>query len=418
MSGIQVHPHDILDEGMEQILGLIGKMNEIKYIFPQVNTIFERNPYPTGDLPHNPVHTFVQGMGTFHANIDTKSLYPKLYQKVDSIIDMGKDPLLEIKSSVEEDYKIIPWLNLLNGEFSGNVERNGVVDYRDRLVNKWLCPNGIDVIPMWVQVFKGLRDKYGYEYYMVDRIRYPDWAGESVDPSNLLSCFCEQCCSKMKAEGINVDELKGEIHLLASAFKNRKYHSVIDALEKGKWFNAWINFRQKSVSEFIEKLAELLPWIRFWLDLWPPSYAWFLGQDYNRLTKSFNVLKHFPYHKLGGGADVQGFIEYFAQNEKEQEELFQVFLTFFNLKYPISYTEFKQDGYPLAFINNENVLVKQLSQPDTLIYSGIQMWNTNEKELTEAIFQARKSDIAGLLYYCYGWAERSFFDVVGKIKNE
>lgn len=47
MAGIHLHPHDILDEGVDSILERITKMNGVDRLFVEVNTIFERNPYPT-----------------------------------------------------------------------------------------------------------------------------------------------------------------------------------------------------------------------------------------------------------------------------------------------------------------------------------------------------------------------------------
>ncbi|UWS64427.1 hypothetical protein N2384_07940 [Bacillus paralicheniformis] len=52
---------------MPQIISYIRKLKDVKYIFPEVNTIFERNPYPVGILPRNPVHDVVYGTGTMHA---------------------------------------------------------------------------------------------------------------------------------------------------------------------------------------------------------------------------------------------------------------------------------------------------------------------------------------------------------------
>ena len=179
----------------------------------------------------------------------------------------------------------------------------------------------------------------------------------------------------------------------------------------------WIKFRQDSVSSFVEKLlAEVRaanPEIRLMLDLWPPSYAWLLGQDYERLTKASDKLKHFPYHKLGGGADVQGFIDYFAHTPEKQEEAFQAFLKFFDLRYELTYQSFKDRGYPISFVKNENDKVRALSQSGTKIFSGIQMWNIEQDQLIEALEAAHGSDADEVLYYCYGWADIELFQAVG-----
>ena len=69
MAGIHLHPHDILDEGVDSVLERINKMNGVDSLFVEVNTIFERNPYPTGRLPHNPKHEFVQGTASMSNSI-------------------------------------------------------------------------------------------------------------------------------------------------------------------------------------------------------------------------------------------------------------------------------------------------------------------------------------------------------------
>ena len=419
MAGIHLHPHDIVDEGTGQILRLIGDMGDIEYIFPEVNTIFERNPYPKGRLPHNPVHEYVQGLGTLHVQVDAAAVYPNLYQQIDISILSGEDPLAELKEATDGSrYRVIPWVNLLNGDFRGNTANNNVIDFRGRTVDHWLCPNGPDVIPMWSKILLAITERYGYTTYLIDRIRFPDWAGKEVRPQGIFSCFCPHCRSKMQSKGIDPLQLINEMKTITSRLKEQSFESAVTSMIQSETIKRWIVFRQDSVSSFVERLlAEVKkgnPQIRLWLDLWPPSYSWLLGQDYNRLTKVSDTLKHFPYHKLGGGADVQGFIEYFAQTPEKQEEAFQAFLKFFGLNYELSYESFKRKGYPLEFIKNENDKVRELSQPGTKIFSGIQMWNIGPEDLFEAIVAARASAADDVLYYCYGWAETELFRAVGE----
>ncbi|MFC4598643.1 hypothetical protein [Cohnella hongkongensis] len=420
MAGIHLHPHDITDEGPGRILQRIGRMGKVDYLFPEVNTIFERNPYPSGRLPHNPVREFVQGYGTLHVRANPESVYPALRQRVDETMLSGDaDPLAQLKEAVEgTDYRTIPWVNLLNGHFEGNIADNGVVDFRGRPVEHWLCPNGPDVVPMWSAMLAEIAKRYGYKTYLIDRIRYPDWAGLEVRPSGLFSCFCPNCVDKMAAEGIATIRLLEEMQQVAALLREESFMSAVDLMEQSERIRQWVRFRQDSVSGFVERLAAstaaLDPSIRLWLDLWPPSYSWLLGQDYARLTRSSDALKHFPYHKLGGGADVQGFIDYFARKPEKQEEAFRAFLKFFALDYELSYSEFRQKGYPIEFVRNENDKARKLSAPGTTIFSGVQMWNLSSDELKLAIQAARTSEADDLLYYCYGWADEELFDAVGE----
>lgn len=418
MSGIHIHPHDILDEGPSAILDRVGKMGEVRFLLPELNTIFERNPYPAGILPHNPLHPVVQGTGTFHLPLDTRALFPKLYQKTDPTVLDGHDSLARLLEAVKDTpYEVVPWVNLLNGHFEGDLHENGVVDFRGNPIDHWLCPNGRDVLEMWTNVLLAASERYGCTTFLLDRIRYPDWAGERVNPSGIFSCFCDRCRKKMTAHGGDADYLQGEMERIANLLHEGKYNQAVTHLLTSDAIQAWIRFKQDSVSSFIEKLVASVsfqnPSVVCWLDLWPPSYAWLLGQDYTRLTKCSPALKHFPYHKLGGGADVQGLIDYFASDADAQERAFQSFLRLFDMQYPITYRQFQQLGFPIEFVGNENRKVKKLSQAGTYIFSGIQMWNLSAEELDRAIVEARDSEADDVLYYCYGWADEELFDTVG-----
>lgn len=417
MAGIHLHPHDILDEGVDSILDRINKMNGVDSLFVEVNTIFERNPYPTGRLPHNPKHEFVQGTATLHAKLDMPS--QRLNQRVDPTILAGSDPMQDLKQATDNGpYKVIPWVNILNGDFAGQIENNQVIDFRGNPVEHWLCPNGPDVIELWIATFSAIKAQYGYSTFLIDRIRYPDWAGKNVSPRGLFTCFCPHCQSEMTRIGINVDAVRARLENLVAQMKSSQYDATVDALLNDPLLQRWMAFRQHSVSRFVQNLLSGISdreagRSELWLDLWPPAYAWILGQDYQALTRSSKALKHFPYHKLGGGADVQGLIEYFAKDDTQRESAFRAFMRLFNLPYDISYQQFKAEGFPIEFVKQQNNLVREKSQPGTFIYSGIQMWNLPPEALLEAIHAAEQSDCDDLLYYCYGWAEQSLFDAAG-----
>lgn len=415
MSGIHIHPHDVLDEGPSAIMELVDRMGGVRYLLPEMNTIFERNPYPSGVLPHNPIHPVVQGTGTFHVPIGTRELYPRLYQKEDPTLSEGADSLAILLEAVKgTSYEVIPWVNLLNGHFKGDVEANGVVDFRGRPIDHWLCPNGRDVVAMWTEVLAATRERYGCTTFLLDRIRYPDWAGKTVNPSGIFSCFCNQCRAKMNDQGLNSDLLQLDMVLIASLLSAKEFDQAVTVMTTSDRIQAWVRFKQDNVSSFIERLtaslAERNPSIVCWLDLWPPSYAWLLGQDYTRLTQVSPALKHFPYHKLGGGADVQGLIDYFASTAEEQEHAFRAFQRLFGMSYPITYEQFRRHGFPIEFVGIENDKVRKQSRPGTYIFSGVQMWNLRPEELVQAIEEARRSAADDLLYYCYGWADKELFE--------
>jgi hypothetical protein len=419
MAGIHLHPHDILDEGIAQIRRFLDRIGNISYLFPEVNTIFERNPYPKGILPHNPVHAFVQGEGTLHVPLDARKLYPSLYQRTDDSVLNGFDPLRTLTEGMCcTSYRIVPWINLLNGDFDGNVSDNGVYDFEGRPVEHWLCPNGPDVAPMWANVIAELASRYGHTHFLIDRIRFPDWAGNEVRPRNLFSCFCRHCRKRMEQSGIDSAKLAKNMRAIAGFLKRRQFAEAVAEFHGNPLIRQWIMFRQESVASFVKRLSDRLSAadsrIELWLDLWPPSYAWLLGQSYRRLTRVSRTLKHFPYHKLGGGADVQGLIEHFADGPRSREEAFRAFLKFFGMNYDLTYTGFRENGFPIRFVQDENDKARALACPGTFIFSGVQMWNIAADDFVRTLDAVTESAADDLIYYCYGWAEPELFEAAGR----
>ena len=302
MAGIHLHPHDILDEGMENILQRIDGMQNVEHLFVELNTIFERNPYPVGVLPHNPVHESVMGNGMLHVNIDNPNT--RLQQKIDPGVLAGNDPLRRVQQATEGTrYKVIPWVNILNGDFSGDIANNQVVDYRGRVIKYWLCPNAPDVADYWQKTFSRIKSLYGYDTFLIDRIRFPDWAGKEVNPAGLFTCFCPHCQQAMKAQDLAPEVVKDELDKIAAALAERDFAYPVEAFRDNPIIARWVAFRQQSVTGLVERILknakENIGDIHFWLDLWPPAYSWILGQDYRALTRLSGTLKHFPYHKLG-----------------------------------------------------------------------------------------------------------------------
>ncbi|MGE7057087.1 hypothetical protein ACQKI4_31520, partial [Paenibacillus glucanolyticus] len=88
------------------------------------------------------------------------------------------------------------------------------------------------------------------------------------------------------------------------------------------------------------------------------------------------------------------------------------FKRFFALPYDLTYEMFKQEGFPIQFVADQNNKVRSLSDPNTRIYSGIQMWNISPQNLIEAVQAGENSAADELLYYCYGWAADELFEAL------
>jgi hypothetical protein len=416
VAGIHLHPHDILDEGPPAILQRIGPLADVDLLFVEVNTIFERNPYPSGVLPHNPVREVVQGTGTLHVRLPPPP--SRVFQRVDPSITSGADPLRTIVEATRGTrYRVIPWVNILNGEFLGAADENAVVDFRGDRVEHWLCPNGPDVADMWNAILPAIRATYGLSTFLIDRIRYPDWAGAQVHPRGLLTCFCTHCERAMERERLSPSDVKARLADVVADVKRGAFDAAVAVLAGDPLIRAWQAFRQRSVTNLVARLSANSDGnhaTTLWLDLWPPAYSWILGQDYASLTRLSGALKHFPYHKLGGGADVQGLIGFIAHDDASRERAFEAFKRLFSLPFGLGYRQFVERGFPIEFVRHQNDRVRQLAQPGTIVYSGIQMWNLEPPALVDAIDAADASACDDVIYYCYGWADDALFTAAAR----
>jgi hypothetical protein len=418
MAGIHLHHHDLFDEGPDAIAEQLTKFDDVSQLFVQVNDIFERNPSPIGVLERNPVREVIFGSGRLYADLDLDALSPALHQEVSPTVAQGDDPLAIIHGSVlARRYQVVPWVNIANGAWNGAggkaVERNCVVDFRGRRVERWLCPNSPELAPMWVAVLGSLIDRYGFSTFLIDRIRYPDWGGEDVRPANLFTCFCATCRTLMSAAGIDVARLLGDMEEVAGLLEARRFEDACRRLSR-PLFQEWLTFRQRGVAAMVDRLITGLrdrhPEAQLWLDLWPPAYSWILGQSYPELTRLSPRLKHFPYHRLGGGADVQSLIDHFGRTASghmdavRQESAFASFVRLFGLDYDLSYEEFRRRGFPIELVEDQNRRVRALSAPGTYVYTGVQSWNLPPEDLYAAAVASYASDADDVIYYCYGWA--------------
>ena len=208
---------------------------------------------------------------------------------------------------------------------------------------------------------------------------------------------------------------------LAARVKDGEFDDVSDGLRHNPLLTAWQVFRQSSVTRLVQRLQSSIrergDALDLWLDLWPPAYSWLLGQDYASLTRISRVLKHFPYHKLGGGADVQGLITHLASDAGSRERAFAAFKTLFDLPFALTYQEFTEHGFPIEFVRHQNDRVRQLVQPGTFVYSGIQMWNLPPTALIDAIDAADASACDDVIYYCYGWADDALFAAAARRRS-
>lgn len=421
---IQVHPHDIRDEGAEVVVRNIVQRAGIRTIIAETGTLEERHPYPKGELEHNPVHKVVQTTASFEIPgsegwFRNLPFRPRLSQEA----RRGEDYIEDLRNVAPKyDVEIIPWVKALNAAFDGDVESACVRTYSGEAIRTWLCPNN-PLTEIYVhRLILGILEKYPSKALLLDRLRYPDWSGATVSIERMLTCFCPHCLEKMSTKGMNIDNLRA----LLESFAQDPLVLQTWMQEKDKEYQLlqeWFLFRNESINDLAASIWNAIQiWrrpkqrdVKYWLNLWPPSFAPLLGQDYKALGKLCEGAKHFPYHKLGGGADLAAFVGALASGggEEKEEQIFRELGTILRLG-NLTYQEYLSEGLPVSFVRDQTKWGKQSFEKNK-IFAGIQIWDIPEDEISKTIDAAIAGETDGLFLYCYGWATLSALDRVGEL---
>lgn len=424
---IQVHPHDVRDEGAEQVVRNIVERAGIRFLTPETGTLEERHPYPKGELPHNRRRRVAVTRATLEV-----PLSPELFRglpvwpRLSPVARRGQDYLTDLRKAAQlAGAEVIPWVKALNGAFEGEREAICVRTLSGELVPTWLCPNQPETEEYVWRLVRGILERHPSQAVLLDRLRYPDWSGARVSPERMLTCFCHCCRERMTQSGIEVGVLRVALSQLISGLSHPEGASWRRLTpEQQEAVKGWLLFRRVSMAGLAGRLGRRLKawWgergmrTRYWLNLWPPSFAGFLGQDYEALGKVCDGAKHFPYHRLGGGADLAGLVTALAgpSDVGAQERTFHAITEALGLPYAPGFEQFKAEGLPVDFVARETALAKH-AFGRTEVFTGIQIWDTPEEEIALAAKAALEACADGLFFYCYGWATLEALDAVGRV---
>lgn len=419
---IQVHPHDVRDEGAKAVLKNVVERASIPTIIAETGTLEERHPYPSGQLEHNPVQSVVYTDACFEIPesegwFSELPFRPRLSQQARAAQDYIQD-LRDL--APQYGAEILPWIKALNAAFEGDVEQACVVTFSGEQIPTWLCPNNPLTETYVRSLILTMLERYPSRAILVDRLRYPDWSGATVSVKRMLTCFCPHCIARMESAGMNTRFLRQ----LLESLSQEPLQLVSWLHQEGKEaevLRAWFNFRMQSINRLASKIwLDIKAWrqergveVDYWLNLWPPSFAPLLGQNYKSLGKYCEGAKHFPYHKLGGGADLAAFVKALAGHTAiKQEEVFRELSILLGLDL-LTFEEYQKAGLPVSFVAEQTRQGKDAFGGNK-IFTGIQIWDIPEEEIKTTIEAALDGGADGLFFYCYGWASLSALDHVGE----
>lgn len=422
-TGIQFFPFDLRDEGMKTVLDSSQEYLGTKYILPAMNYINQRQPYPRGELPHNPRNKVYYTDGGLYFIPD-----PKFYLDTDIIpvttLEEGilgsnwlEDLLEEAK---KRNLETIVWISALNGKQALSCPEANVIDLYGRRITGWLCPNNPGVRQFVRGILRDVASNFDVSGIFLDRIRFPEWGGKGKGIGGALSCFCPHCQSEAGKLGVDLRQLQHKIKSMIYDLKKQngtnysglvhKWNAV-DILKKGimaKDIIELFKLRQVAIERLVadskEAVYSVRPDCAFWLDLWPPSYAWLLGQDLQELGKCCDAIKTFTYHKLGGGIDIIQVLEEFSSELQviNIDQLWKIFCNFFAFPAPDTPDNFVKEGLGLGFIFEETKRAILEIGKNTKTFAGVQIWDITPEEVERSLLEALRTEPDGVIFYNYG----------------
>ena len=225
--------------------------------------------------------------------------------------------LSDIQDMTESDL-VVNWRGARSRGWGGWAEKGGDVEETFRFA----CPNNPAVREKTTLRLRELLLRYDFKGVFLDKIRFPSPANGADE---MLSCFCDHCRGAAKAEGLDLNavvEIFADGALAVNALSSHRScgDHWLDSIAAANLLLArFLAFRTKSVARLVGELADKCRRLgrSVSLDLFSPSLAPLVGQDYQRLKGCCKWAKPMTYRLARGPAglrlEIPALIEGVAQ---------------------------------------------------------------------------------------------------------
>jgi hypothetical protein len=426
--GLQVYAYDVNDEGADAVVNTALEIGA-NVIFVAVSYLDHITTTKKGRAPklqHNPRR---QTHGIEAYVHPTSDRYPQgLVPPVGDDSGLDGDAAYESLKKAADPYGItvIPWILFLSQRVAEHSPANQVVNAAGDFVKGWLCPSRQNNIHFVQGLVADIIERHHPPVIFIDGVRFPEPGSHGL--IDFCSCFCDACYEEAKGRGIDLEITRRSlIRQVEATQKNPKafaedalvtLSSGFGMLHKIASYSSildWIRFRHSIIERMIATIKQTAnDRTELWLDVWPPSYGWLLGQNLSLMAPYAKVARPFTYHRLGGGADMPALISSISSDYHTQQALYQLFQAFFKFPGPPTFNEFVERGLDPEFITVESVLTKEMLAGHSKMLAGLQIWHVGEDGVRSALEHALKAEPSGVVLHCYGWATSDEISAAGQ----
>lgn len=248
----------------------------------------------------------------------------------------------------------------------------------------FICPNNEPALERIFAVYRELVESLDLDGVMLDRIRYPSCANGF---ETLYTCFCGSCRQALASRtSLDLEALRIRAQRFAASLASWRPGELpawrgLEALYIEAGLEELSTFRKRSIQRVVGIFSDYARsrGLSVGLDLYSPSLAALVGQDYKLLSASCNWIKPMSYCHAVGPAGLS--LELSCLSEalstlctglKAADAL--AFLSgTLGWELPRSNTELLDSGLPEAILAGELERIDALSLcPDVRVYPGIE----------------------------------------------
>ncbi|MFX0195143.1 MAG: hypothetical protein ACFFCW_03385 [Candidatus Hodarchaeota archaeon] len=281
----------------------------------------------------------------------------------------------------------------------------------------WLdsgCPNNSEIKNSSLERIEKTGNNLDIDGIILDGIRFPS-------PANglnaFLSCFCEYCHKAAKEQGFDLKEIRKELKRI---FKNvDKFFIGISAPINALQFLVnhravldWFIFKCKSIETHLkvvrQKMHDVGMELNLGVDLFTPSLAPLVGQDYQQITTHVDLIQPMIYHKGRGPACINYELANMAltlpSNREKQEVLKALYGIFWrkDLNFPKKLDLLQKNGLPPEIISIEiNRAIHLIQRTKIKLNPIVFIEEATDQELIELIRIINQHKTHGLSLFAY-----------------
>ncbi len=169
----------------------------------------------------------------------------------------------------------------------------------------FICPNNDSTVDRIFTLYRSLMDNLDLDGVMLDRIRYPSFVNGF---ETLYTCFCDHCRQRFASQtGIDLESLRSRVQELIDFLSTWRPDNLpvwqhLEAFYTTSDLEELVRFRKSSIQRVVGRFSEYARsrGLSVGLDLFSPSLAGMVGQDYESLSSCCDWIKPMSYcHAVG-----------------------------------------------------------------------------------------------------------------------